>query len=129
MGWFKRTFRGESKKSPNSRIKYCVPLFPVVGSIDGHSNTFFRLEMALESLIHAFGKITRDPDFSALITGLNGDVLKKVKMSFDQSVQGRLPLMQFAAALGAQRIFHSLFSLRVFGSSHFAGSSQWTVMI
>ena len=100
-----------------------------IGSIDRYSNAFFRFEAALESLIHAFGKITRNPNFSALITGLNGDILKEVKMSFNQSVQGHLPLMQFSAALGAQRIFHNLFSLRVLGSSHLAGSSQWTVMI
>ena len=100
-----------------------------VGSIDRYSNAFFRLEVALESLIHAFGKITRNPNFSALIAGLNGGILKEVKMSSNQSVQGHFPLMQFSAALGAQRIFHNLFSLRVLGSSHLAGSSQWTVMI
>ena len=40
MGWFKRTFRGESKKSPNSRIKYCVPLF-VMKPMDDDAGYFY----------------------------------------------------------------------------------------
>lgn len=97
--------------------------------IHRYGDAFFRFEVALESLIHAFGKIARDPNFSALIAGLNKNILKEVKMSFNQPIQRHFSAMQLAAALGAQRIFHSFFSLRVLGSSHFAGSNQWTVMI
>src|SRR3989338_3017435 len=97
--------------------------------IHRYGDAFSRFEVALDSLIHAFGKITRNPDFAALVANLYGHIFKKIKMSLDQTVYRHFSAMQLAAALGTQRIFHDLFSLRVLGSSHFAGSNQWTVMI
>ncbi len=80
----------------------------MIGSIDRYGNAFFRFEMTLESLVHAFSKIPGDPDFPALVTDLDKNAFKQIKMSFNQAVQRHLPPMQLAAALGTQRIFHNI---------------------
>lgn len=97
--------------------------------IDRHGDAPFGFEFTLDSFIHALSKPAGDPCFTALVTHLDRDIFKEIKLSFNQAVQRCGMAMQPAAALRAQSIFHYIFSLRVLGSSHLAGSNQWTVMI
>lgn len=94
----------------------------------GHRDASLGFKLALDSLVHPQGYASGNPDFSALSANLKINIFKKVKMVFNQAIQRHFLPMQFAAALRAQTIFHSVFSLLVLGFSHLAGSNQWTVM-
>ena len=97
--------------------------------VNWYRNTFFRFEFTLDSLIHPFNYTAGNPNFSTLFTDLDKYIFKKIKMFFYQTVKGLFPSMQLSTTLGTQSIFHSIFSLLVLGSSHLAGSNQWTVII
>ena len=94
-----------------------------------HRNASFRFKFALDGLIHPFSYTAGNPNLSTLFTNLDRDIFKKIKMSFYQAVKRYFFSLQPTTTLCTQRIFHGIFSLLVLGSSHLAGSNQWTVMI
>ncbi len=112
-----------------SRVSFlCLSLSPYC-LVHRYRNASLGFKFPLDSLVHSFNHTARDPDFSPLITGLDGDILKEVKMSLYQAINGCFLFMQLSTTHCTQGIFHGILSLLVLGSSHLAGSSQWTVMI
>lgn len=79
--------------------------------INRHRDASFGFKFALDCLVHALGKAAGNPDLPALATGLDRDVLKEIKMSFNKPVKPNLLPAQSSAALRAQGIFHRLYSL------------------
>ena len=94
-----------------------------------YGDLFARFKLALDSWIHSFSNAARDPDFIALPAGLYENVFKKIKMPRDKAVNSDFLRVELSSTNSAQGIFHKIFSLRVFGSSHLLGSNQWTVII
>ena len=94
-----------------------------------HSDLFARFKFSLDGLVHSLSNAARDPDFIALRAGLYGNILKKIKMPRDKAVNSDFLRVELPSTNSTQGIFHYIFSLRVFGSSHLLGSSQWTVTI
>jgi len=83
-----------------------------------------RFYIAPDSLVHSFRFFSWNPYFMALFTGLNTDVLKKIQLIFYKTVNNDFSVTEFSPADSARIFFHGVFSLLVFGSSHFAGSNQ-----
>ena len=94
-----------------------------------YSDLFARFKLALNGMVHSLSNAARDPDFIALRAGLYGNILKKIKMPRDKAVNSDFLRVELPSTNSTQGIFHYIFSLRVFGSSHLLGSSQWTVTI
>lgn len=88
-----------------------------------------RFYITPNSLIHSFGFMTGYPCFAALFTYPYADIFKKEQFLFYKTVNGDFSVAELSSADGAQKVFQVLFSLLVFGSSHLAGSNQWTVII
>lgn len=88
-----------------------------------------RFYIATDSLIHSLRRFSWNPYFMALFTGLNTDVLKKIELIFYKTIDSDFSVTEFSSADSARIFIHVVFSLLVFGSSHFAGSNQWTVII
>ena len=97
--------------------------------IHGNNNLLTRLNFSLDGLIHPFCFNAWNPDFTALVTNLDRNFFKEIEAVFYHTINGDSLYGELPATNGTQRIFHILFSLLVFGSSHLAGSSQWTVII
>ena len=97
--------------------------------INRDRNASFGLEFPLNGLVHSQCEAAGDPDFLALFAGLDIDIFKEIELSFNQAVNRGFSAAQFTAALSAQRIFHTVFSLLVLGFSHLSGANQWTVII
>jgi len=98
-------------------------------SIYRHFNLFAGLKLSMDGFVHSLSFCAGNPDFTALVADLNRDFFKEVEMVFYKPVNCNFLNVEFASTDSAQGVFHCLFSLLVFGSSHLAGSNQWTVMI
>lgn len=94
-----------------------------------YQDTLVRLDVAPNGFIHSFGFVSGNPYLMALFAGLNTNIFKEIEFLFHEAVNGGFSITEFPSADGTQVVFHFCFSLLVFGSSHFAGSNQWTVII
>jgi len=97
--------------------------------INRYSDSPLRFNVTLDGFFHSFRFAAGNPDFTTLAADSNGNLLKEIEMVIHQPIDSGFLISNFASANSAQSIFHGLFSLLVLGSSHFAGSNQWTVMI
>jgi hypothetical protein len=97
--------------------------------VNWYSDSPFGFDFALNSAVHSLCLGAGNPDFTTLLADLDRDLLKKVEMLFYEAVNISFLTVELTSTNSAQRVFHGLFSLRVLGSSHLAGSNQWTVII
>lgn len=97
--------------------------------INWHWDPFLGFKFSLDGLVHFFGCQAWDPCLTALRAYWDINIFKKIQVSLNQTIKGGFLSLEFSATNGTQRMFHGFLSLRVLGSSHLLGSSQWTVII